>query len=157
MNQPWVYMCSPSWTPLPPPSTCQPSGSSQCTSPEHPVSCIEPGLVIETGLISTAEVILVVWHCQALFIFLIEMTSKNRTNDFWVMGRINSLISTSGKLPPVNWAYVHNALIKSTADSCWNGFHFILIANNSNFKISVWFLCIICICNSRKIIKTIHT
>ena len=23
-----------------------PSGSSQCTSPEHPVSCIEPGLVI---------------------------------------------------------------------------------------------------------------
>ena len=41
------------------------------------------------------------------------MTSENRTNDFWVMGRINSLISTSGKLPPVNWAYVHNALIKS--------------------------------------------
>ena len=23
-----------------------PSGSSQCTSPEHPVSCIEPGLVV---------------------------------------------------------------------------------------------------------------
>ena len=46
MNQPWVYMCSPSWTPLPPPSPSHPSGSSQCTSPEHPVSCIEPGLVI---------------------------------------------------------------------------------------------------------------
>ena len=46
MNQPWVYMCSPSWTPLPPPSLSQPSGSSQCTSPEHPVSCIEPGLAI---------------------------------------------------------------------------------------------------------------
>ena len=36
MNQPWVYMCSPS----------HPSGSSQCTSPEHSVSCIEPALVI---------------------------------------------------------------------------------------------------------------
>ena len=35
-------MCSPSWTPLPPPSPCHPSGSSQCTSPEHPVSCIKP-------------------------------------------------------------------------------------------------------------------
>ena len=46
MNQPWVYMCSPSWTPLPPPSPSHPSGSSQCTSPEHHVSCIEPGLAI---------------------------------------------------------------------------------------------------------------
>ena len=42
MNQPWVYMCSR----LPRPSTSHPSGSSQCTSPEHPVSCIKPGLVI---------------------------------------------------------------------------------------------------------------
>ena len=46
MNLPWVYTCSPSWTPLPLPSPSHPSGSSQCTSPEHPVSCIEPGLVI---------------------------------------------------------------------------------------------------------------
>jgi len=28
----------------PPPSPYDPSGSSQCTSPKHPVSCIEPGL-----------------------------------------------------------------------------------------------------------------
>jgi len=46
MNPPWVYMCSPSWTPthtyLPIPSLWV----IQCTSPEHPVSCIEPGLVI---------------------------------------------------------------------------------------------------------------
>ena len=28
------------------PSSSHPSGSSQCTSPEHPVSCIEPGLAI---------------------------------------------------------------------------------------------------------------
>ena len=38
MNPPQVYMCSPSWTLLPPPSPYQPSGSSQCTSPKHPVS-----------------------------------------------------------------------------------------------------------------------
>ena len=30
----------------PPPSPSHPSGSSQCTSPEHPVSCIEPRLAI---------------------------------------------------------------------------------------------------------------
>ena len=46
MNPPQVYMCSPSWTPLPTPSPYHPSGSSQCTSPENPVSCIEPGLAI---------------------------------------------------------------------------------------------------------------
>ena len=43
MNLPQVYTCSPSWTLLPPPSPYHPSGSSQCTSPKHPVSCIEPG------------------------------------------------------------------------------------------------------------------
>ena len=46
MSQPWVYMCSPTWTPLTPPSPSHPSGSSQCTSPELPVSCNEPGLAI---------------------------------------------------------------------------------------------------------------
>ena len=35
VNQPWIYMCSPSRSPLPPPSPSDPSGSSQCTSPEH--------------------------------------------------------------------------------------------------------------------------
>ena len=46
MNPPQEYTCSPSWTLLPPPSPYHPSGSSQCTSPKHPVSCIEPGLAI---------------------------------------------------------------------------------------------------------------
>ena len=44
MNPPQVYTCSPSWTLLPPPSPYHPSGSFQCTSPKHPVLCIEPGL-----------------------------------------------------------------------------------------------------------------
>ena len=46
MNPPRVYTCFPSWTPLPPPSPYHPSGSSQFTSPKHPVCCIEPRLAI---------------------------------------------------------------------------------------------------------------
>ena len=46
MNLPWVYISSHSWTPFPPPSPYHPSGLSPCTSPKHPVSCIEPKLVI---------------------------------------------------------------------------------------------------------------
>ena len=38
--------CSSSWIPVPPPFPYHPSGSSQCTSSKHPVSCIEPGLAI---------------------------------------------------------------------------------------------------------------
>ena len=41
-----VYTCSQSWTPLPPPSLYHLSGSSQCTSPKHLVSCIEFRLAI---------------------------------------------------------------------------------------------------------------
>ena len=46
MNLPWVYMSSQSWTPLPPPCPYHSSGSSQCNSPKHPVTWIEPGLAI---------------------------------------------------------------------------------------------------------------
>ena len=46
MHPPRVYTCYPSWTPLLPPSPYHPSGSSQCTSPKLPGSCIEPGLAI---------------------------------------------------------------------------------------------------------------
>ena len=35
-----------SQTSLPPPSPSLPSGSSQCISPKHPVSCMEPVLAI---------------------------------------------------------------------------------------------------------------
>ena len=46
MNPPRVYMSSQSWTPLPPPTPYHLSGSSLCTSPKHPVSCIEHRLAI---------------------------------------------------------------------------------------------------------------
>ena len=58
MNQPWVYMCSPSWPSLPSPSPSHPSGSSQCTSPEHPVSCMEPG--------SISHMIMYMFQCYSL-------------------------------------------------------------------------------------------
>ena len=51
MNPPQVYTCSPSWTLLPIPSPYHPSGSSQCTSPNQPVSCIKPGLAIISHMI----------------------------------------------------------------------------------------------------------
>ena len=46
VNPLWVYMSSQSWTPLPPPTPYHLSGSSLCTSPKHPVSCIKHRLVI---------------------------------------------------------------------------------------------------------------
>ena len=46
MSQPWVYMCPPFRTPLPPHSPSHPSRLSQCTGFECPVSCIKFGLVI---------------------------------------------------------------------------------------------------------------
>ena len=46
MNPPQVYISSHSWTPLPLSSPYHPSGLSQCTSPKHPVSSIEPRLAI---------------------------------------------------------------------------------------------------------------
>ena len=46
MTQPWGYVRPSSQTPLPPPSPSHPSGLSQCTGSECPVSCIKLGLVI---------------------------------------------------------------------------------------------------------------
>ena len=46
MNPPRVYMSSQSWTLLPPPTPYHLSGSSPCTSPKHPVSCIKHRLAI---------------------------------------------------------------------------------------------------------------
>ena len=46
INPPRVYTSSQSWIPLPPPTPYHLSGSSLCTSPKHPVSCIEHRLVI---------------------------------------------------------------------------------------------------------------
>ena len=59
MNQPWVYMCSPSWPSLPPPSHPI-SGSSPCTSPEHPASCIN------LDWRSSSHIIIYMFQCYSL-------------------------------------------------------------------------------------------
>ena len=46
MNQPRMYMSYQYWAPLPPPTPYHLSGSSPCTNPKHPISCIEHRLVI---------------------------------------------------------------------------------------------------------------
>ena len=45
-NPPRMYRSSQTWTLLPPPTPHHPSGSSPCTSPKHPVSCIKHRLAI---------------------------------------------------------------------------------------------------------------
>ena len=51
MNPPQVYMSSQFWTPLPPPTPYHLPGSSPCTSPKHPVSCIEHRLALRFYII----------------------------------------------------------------------------------------------------------
>ena len=46
MNPPRVYTSSQSWNPLPLSTPYHLSGSSPCTSPKHPVSCIEHRLAL---------------------------------------------------------------------------------------------------------------
>ena len=46
MNPPRVYMSSETGIPLPPPIPYHLSGSSPCTSPKHPISCIKHRLEI---------------------------------------------------------------------------------------------------------------
>ena len=46
MNPPRVYISSESRIPFPPPTPYHLSGSSPCTSPKHPVSCIEHRLAL---------------------------------------------------------------------------------------------------------------
>ena len=60
-NQPWVYMCPPSRTPLSPPSPSHPSGLSQCTGFECPVSCTKLGLVIYFPYATFISVYSVIW------------------------------------------------------------------------------------------------
>ena len=66
MNPPRVYMSSQSWNPLPPPSPYHLSGSSQCTIPKQPVSCIEPKLQVHFLSSSVSQIQGIHWWlwCQ---------------------------------------------------------------------------------------------
>ena len=59
----WIYMCSPSRSPLLPPSPSHPSGSSQCTSPEH------PSHASNLGWWSVSPLIVYLFQCCSLWTF----------------------------------------------------------------------------------------
>ena len=85
MNPPQVYMCSPCWTLLPPPSPYHPSGSSKCTSPKHPVSCIEPGLATRFKIIYGFKSDTLKFHLHK---FPIKFTLKCKV--WWNLTRLQS-------------------------------------------------------------------
>ena len=59
MNPPWVYMCSPSWTPLPPPSPSHPSGSSSAPA----LSTLSHALNLDRR--SVSHMIIFVFQCYS--------------------------------------------------------------------------------------------
>ena len=102
MNLPHVYMCSPSCIPLPPPSIYHPSGSSQCTSPKHPVSCIEPGLAI--------CFIYDIIHVSMPFS---QITPPSPTESllFSMLSRLVITLLLRSKLPLISWLRSPSAVI----------------------------------------------
>ena len=101
LNLPWVYTCSPSWTPLPPPYSSHPSGSSQCTSPEHPVSCIEPGLAIRFTYII---------HVSMLFSHIIALSHRVQKTAVYLCVSF-AVLHTGLSLPSFEIPYICNSII----------------------------------------------
>ena len=60
-----MYMCSPSWTPLPPPSPSHPTGSSQCTGPEH-VSNLSLSHASNLDWQASSHMIIYMFQCYSL-------------------------------------------------------------------------------------------
>ena len=102
MNLPQVYMCSPSCTHLPPSSLYHPSGSSQSTSPKHPVSCIEPGLEI--------PFIYDIIHVSMPFS---QITPPSPTESllFNMLSRLVITLLPRSKLPLISWLQSPSAVI----------------------------------------------
>jgi len=102
MNLPQVYLCSPSCTPLPPSSPYHPSGSSQCTSPKHTVSCIAPGLMI--------RFIYDIIHVSMTFS---QITPPSPTESllFNMLSRLVITLLLRSKLPVISWLQSPSAVI----------------------------------------------
>ena len=93
MNPLQVYMCSPSWTLLPPPSPYHPSGLSQCTSPKHPVPCIEPGLgfVLFISHVTMGPFHVLLFNCH-------EQILEEQP---WYCGSLRSMLRSSQRSPAI--------------------------------------------------------
>ena len=89
MNQPWVYMCSPSWIPLPPLSPSHPSGSSQCTSPEHPTLSHASNLDWQ----SISHMIIYMFQCYSLKSSHARAIFNKKS---WTLGHEDSVVVAHG-------------------------------------------------------------
>ena len=76
MNPPQVCMCSPSWTLLPPPSPYHPSGSSQCTSPKHPVSWRTKSRTLKRYINVHCNIIHNSQEVEEIYVFLSRLMHK---------------------------------------------------------------------------------
>ena len=108
MNLPRVYTCSQFWTPLPPPSPYHPSGSSQCTSPKHPVSCIKPRLAIRF----LYDIILVSMQFSKSFFFFngdVQLCALDTRCAKWLWARLpcRDLLQEGGAGLFRVWAQAH--------------------------------------------------
>ena len=115
LNPPWVYMCSPSWTRLPPPSPSHPSGLSQFTSPEHPVSCIKPGVKKKRKEKKRLALLSLIFILTCFFNTLeIALQDPNNINYYKLALSVYRL-----SLSRINFEHLYSRL-------CWNQIHFVL-------------------------------
>ena len=73
MNQPWIYIYSPSWSPLPPPD---PSRSSQCTRSEHLSHAVFPLLLFSSISLhwslrkASLSLLAILWNSSFKWVYL---------------------------------------------------------------------------------------
>ena len=113
MNQPSIYMYYPSWSPLPPPSPPDPSGSSQCTRPKH------LSHASNLGWWSVSPYIIYMFQCCSLetshhrYITLLKCWLVN-----WLVGWFRERFSPLRNLP--NWTCQNQVSSTSCKASCQN-------------------------------------
>ena len=111
MHPPRVYTCSPSWTPLPPPSPYHPSGSSQCTKRFYFKVPDIRGRAVEVlvALVSFSPFI-VIFHTQ----FSVSFFNKKICSE----GRLCRINSNVYKATLFFWDTVCGLELESNPEAC---------------------------------------
>ena len=111
MNQPWIYMCSPSWSPPPPPSSAHPSGSSQCTSPEH------LSHASNLGWWSVSHLVIYMFQCYSLRLSHPRLLPQTPTNKIkWKKNLLLYLLFSCSVMSDsaTSWITAHQASLSFT-------------------------------------------